>query len=86
MAYKALPVKVPVELDQRLTMLARKTHRSKSFYIREALMNYLEEVEDTYLALQALEEKGRNYSIAEVAREIGLTKDEEKEIGLDDKV
>ncbi|MCD6040099.1 MAG: anti-toxin [Gammaproteobacteria bacterium] len=84
MVLKALPVKIPEEIYNRLSTLANKTHRTKTFYVREALLSYLEDLEDTYLALQALEEPGRNYSMVEVAREMGLTKDEEKELGVDD--
>lgn len=84
MALKALPVKIPEEIYNRLSILASKTHRTKTFYVREALLSYLEDLEDTYLALQRLEEPGRNYSMVEVAKEIGLTKKERKEIGLDD--
>jgi RHH-type rel operon transcriptional repressor/antitoxin RelB len=86
LSLKALPVKVPEEIYNRLANLAKKTHRTKTFYVREALVNYLEDLEDTYLALHRLEEPGKNFSMAEVAKEIGLTKDEEKEVGLDDSI
>ena len=72
MPLKPLPVKVPIEIDKRLSDLARKTHRTKAFYIREALINYLEEMEDTYLALQILEKPGRIYTMEEVEKELGL--------------
>lgn len=84
MALKSLPIKVPEEMYNRLATLADKTHRTKTFYVREALMNYLEDLEDTYLALQRLENPGRIYSMVEVVKELGLTKDEGKDIGLDD--
>lgn len=76
MTLKALPVKIPAEMYERLSALATKTHRTKTFYVREALMNYLEDLEDVSLALKALEEPGRNYTMLEVAREIGLNEDE----------
>lgn len=84
MTLKALPLKVPEEMYNRLATLALKTHRTKSFYIREALNSYLEDLEDTYLALERLEKPGKIYSMTEVVKELGFTEDEEKEIGLGD--
>lgn len=84
MALKALPIKIPEEMYNRISALATKTHRTKTFYVREAINYYLEDMEDTYLALQRLENPGKVYSMTEVAKELGLTEDEEKEIGLGD--
>jgi len=50
-----LAVRIPKELEQRLTELARSTHRSKSFYVREAIAAYLEDFEDTVEAESVLE-------------------------------
>lgn len=84
MSLKALPVKVPEEIYNRLASLASRTHRTKTFYVREAILAYLEDLEDTYDALNILKEPGKNYSMAEVVRDLQLTKDEEKEIGMGD--
>lgn len=84
MSLKALPVKVPEEIYNRLANLANKTHRTKTFYVREALLNYLEDLEDTYLAVERLKEPGKNITMEEVIRDMNLTSDERKEIGLDD--
>ncbi len=84
MTLKALPVKVPEEIYNRLTKLANKTHRTKTFYVREALLNYLEDLEDTYLAVERLEHPSKIYSMAEVVKELGFNKNEEKEIGMED--
>lgn len=75
MTLKALPVKVPEEIYNRLNNLAHMTHRTKTFYVREALNNYLEDLEDTYLALQRLEKPGKIYSNAEAAKKLGLNED-----------
>lgn len=84
MSLKALPVKIPEEMYDRLASLAHKTHRTKTFYVREALMNYLEDLEDTYIALERLKEPSQNISMEEVVRDMNLTSEERKEIGLDD--
>jgi len=43
-------VRLPKEIEERLTALARKTGRSKSYYVRQALLEYLDDLEDYYLA------------------------------------
>ncbi len=45
-------VRLPQNIELRLSELSRLTHRSKSFYIKEALNKYLEDIEDTYIALE----------------------------------
>lgn len=40
---KILVVKVPLCLDQALKLLAGKTGRSKSYYVRQALERFLKE-------------------------------------------
>lgn len=50
-----LAVRLSTELEERLERLARRTGRSKSFYAREALINYLDDLEDVYLAEGRLE-------------------------------
>ena len=45
---------------------------------------YIKEMEDTYDALKALQEVGENYTMTDIVREMNLTKEELKEIGLED--
>jgi RHH-type rel operon transcriptional repressor/antitoxin RelB len=49
-------VRLPNELTDRLTRLAEKTKRTKSYFIREALDRTIEDLEDAYLAETAYEE------------------------------
>lgn len=51
-----LALRLPEEIERRLEELAARTGRSKSFYAREAILEHLEDLEDTYLAEQAREE------------------------------
>ncbi|MCA1748442.1 MAG: TraY domain-containing protein [Parasphingopyxis sp.] len=45
-----LAVRLDPDLEKRLAALAKKTGRSKSFYARAALEEYLEDLEDYFLA------------------------------------
>ncbi|MBX3067697.1 MAG: TraY domain-containing protein [Cryobacterium sp.] len=56
MATKQLNVRLTEELDERLENLARKTGRSKSFYVTEAIEESIEDYEDYFLAKDAIEE------------------------------
>ncbi len=67
-----LAIQLNSELDERLTRLAKETGRTKTFFAREAIERYLEDLEDYYLALQAAENPGPCYSPAEAKRELGL--------------
>lgn len=73
-----LAVRLPQELKQRLDTLAKITWRSQSFYVREALTKHIEDLEDVFLAEEALE-KFRN------SREKAIPLEEmERRFGLDD--
>ena len=41
-----LALRLPKDLEQRLEALARRTGRTKSYYAREAISEYLDEQED----------------------------------------
>ncbi|MGC8491983.1 MAG: type II toxin-antitoxin system RelB family antitoxin [Syntrophobacteraceae bacterium] len=69
-------VRLPEEAERRLDALARNTGRSKAFYIREAILEHLDDLEDIYLAEKRLEDlragRSRTYTLEEVERELGL--------------
>lgn len=74
-----LAIRLPEEIEQRLGFLAKETGRTKTFYAREAILRYIEDLEDVYLAEQVLEriKKGeeRIYSSAEVEEIINAMDD-----------
>lgn len=64
-------IRLPEALEDRLETLARLTKRSKSFYIKEALEQYLEDMEDGYIALgRAISPNRKFYTGKEVLAEI----------------
>ncbi len=69
-------VRLHEELEQRLNILAAETGRSKAFYIREAVEEYIDDLEDIYLAEKRLESlragKSRTYTLEEVEARLGL--------------
>ena len=70
-----IALRLPPDIEARLEALAQKTGRSKSFYAREAILEHLEDLEDTYLAQEALDEHyasgGRTISLQEMIARYG---------------
>lgn len=52
-------VRLPEDIEHRLNALAMETHRTKSFYIVEALRNCLEDFEDVYAAVERISSPNR---------------------------
>ena len=49
-----LAIRLPEEVESRLAALASRTGRSKTFYAREAILTYLEDLDDYYLEAQVV--------------------------------
>lgn len=71
-----LAIRLPQSIEKRLEKLARRTGRTKSYYVREAILQHLEDLEDIYLAERALEriQKGeeRTIPLEDVMKNYGL--------------
>ena len=61
----AVSLRLPDDIAARLQRLADRTGRSKTFYVREAICEHLDDLEDMYLAEQRLVESraGRSESV-----------------------
>ena len=51
-----LAIRLPVEIEKRLDELAKTTGPTKTFYAREAILEYLDDLEDICLAEKRLED------------------------------
>jgi RHH-type rel operon transcriptional repressor/antitoxin RelB len=71
-----LAIRLPAEIESRLEALAKATGRTKTFYAREAILEYLDDLEDLYLAEQRLADirVGRTQTVPleDVMRQYGL--------------
>ncbi|HEY8991471.1 MAG TPA: DUF6290 family protein [Luteolibacter sp.] len=67
-----LAIRLAPEIEKRLEALAQKTGRTKTFYVREAILEHLEDLEDIYLATQRLQRPAKTYSAEDVKHELGL--------------
>lgn len=69
MGTMALSIRLTSEEEQRLDELARRTGRSKTFYVREALREHLDELEERYWAdsvVRQWEDEGKPSTPAKV--------------------
>ena len=67
-----LALRLPKEIERRLDSLARRTHRSKSYYVKKAIVQFLEDREDYLLAVARLGEVGERTPLQEVERQLGV--------------
>ena len=60
-----LAIRLPEEIEKRLDQLAERTGRTKTYYAREAILAYLDDLEDIHLAENTLKDirAGRSKTI-----------------------
>lgn len=63
-------VRLPENIDIQLEQLCELTKRSKSFYIKEALTRYLEDIADQYIALDRIASPSRLLTTKELLKEL----------------
>ena len=69
-----LAVRLDAELEALLNAVVKSTGRSKSYYLREALREKIEDLEDIAMLEEALKtyDPTKNKSLDEVMRRLGL--------------
>lgn len=65
-----LALRLDKKIEARINHLATITGRSKSYYVREALQKYLDDLEDTYTALYRLEHPTKTISLEKIKKEL----------------
>lgn len=58
-----IKIQLPKKIESRLDKLAKLTGRPKSFYVREAILNHLEDIEDLHIAEKRLKTLGETISL-----------------------
>jgi RHH-type rel operon transcriptional repressor/antitoxin RelB len=69
-----LAIRLDADVEKRLEALAAKTGRTKTFYAREAIEAYLDDLEDFYLAEERMKQfrDGDAIPLTQVKSELGL--------------
>jgi len=63
-------IQISEEIEKRLTALAARTGRSESWHVHRAVLDYLDDMEDGFLAESRVGEE--RVSLEEVERRLGL--------------
>lgn len=67
-----LAVRLPEQLENRLSQLSEETHRSKSYYVKRALEEFLADREEHLLAIARLEKKNPRITLEEMEKRLDL--------------
>ncbi len=67
-----LAIRLPEEIEARLSALASETGRTKTALAREAILEYIDDLEDYYLAEARARKNRKTIPLADVERELGL--------------
>lgn len=67
-----LSIRLPVMLETRLSNLSIKTGRTKTYYVKKALTEFIEDMEDYYLAVERMENLGQTHTMEEIKNELNL--------------
>ncbi|MBK7472231.1 MAG: ribbon-helix-helix protein, CopG family [Betaproteobacteria bacterium] len=67
-----LAIRLPETIEERLAALANETGRTKTALAREAILEYIDDLEDYYLAEARARRNRKTIPLDEVERELGL--------------
>jgi RHH-type transcriptional regulator, rel operon repressor / antitoxin RelB len=68
-----LALRLPKDIEDRLTFMAKRTGRTKSAFARQAIIDNIDALEDEFLLERAYAESdGTTYSLAEVKEMWGV--------------
>ena len=67
-----LAIRLPDDIELRLASLAAETGRTKTALAREAILEYIDDLEDLYLAESRARLNRNTVSMEDVERELGL--------------
>lgn len=67
-----LAIRLPETMEQRLNQLAAETGRTKTALAREAIAEYIDDLEDYYLAEARARKNRKTIPLEDVERALGL--------------
>ena len=73
-----LALRLPADIEKRLTDLAAKSGRTKSYYAREAILAHLDDLELLVEAERRMRDNPQYVDLDDVLAEIGLSREELK--------
>ena len=74
----ATSLRLPDDIGKRLTELSKRTGRSKTYYILEAIREHLDDLEDLYIAERRLADIKAGHSRTHTSEEVQAMLDADK--------
>jgi RHH-type rel operon transcriptional repressor/antitoxin RelB len=67
-----LAIRLPEDIEARLSSLAQETGRTKTTLAREAILEYIDDLEDYYLAEARARKNRKTIPLHDVEKKLGL--------------
>jgi RHH-type transcriptional regulator, rel operon repressor / antitoxin RelB len=67
-----LAIRLPEDIEERLAKIAAESGHTKTFLAREAILEYIDDLEDYYLAEARARKNRKTIPLEEVERVLGL--------------
>ncbi len=67
-----LSIRLSEQTEKRLEKLSRKTGRTKTYYVREAVEEHLDDLEDMYLSFSRLEKPVKRWKLEDLEKGLDL--------------
>lgn len=67
-----IAVRIPIDIEKKLDQLAAKTNRTKSYYVRKAIEEFLAAEADYLLAMERIQKNNPRISLDELEKKLGL--------------
>ena len=71
-----LALRLSPDIEKRLCLLAERTGRTKSYYAKLAITEFLEDQEDYYIAAERFRDELPAIPFDEAIKKLGISKDE----------
>lgn len=77
-----ITIRLPPEIERRIDGLVSRAGHSRTFYVTEAVLEYLDDLEERYLALSRLEHPAKRWTQDELER--GLDRERGRALAVSD--
>ena len=67
-------LRLPPDIERRIDALVARAGHTRTFYITEAVLEYLDELEEKYLALNRLENPAKRWTLDDMEHALDMVR------------
>ena len=67
-----ITIRLPPDIERRIDDLVSRAGHTKTFYVTEAVLEYLDDLEEKYLALNRLEHPAKRWTLENVEQGVDM--------------